>query len=147
MRSTGSNGITMNNVSTTLLAELKRQEGFSRTIYKCPAGFNTIGYGLNLDAGISEGLAEVILKYLINEVEQELIRKLDWFPNLTQARKEVLINMAFNLGIEGLLKFRHTLFLMENSRHEEAAVEMLNSKWASQVGGRARYLSEKYKRG
>jgi lysozyme len=133
--------------SSVLLAELKRQEGFSGTVYKCPAGYNTIGYGLNLDAGISEGLASCILNYQIEEVRNELLRRVSFFRNLTQARQEVLINMAFNLGVDGLMKFHRTLFLMENSRHEEAAAEMLNSKWASQVGGRAKYLSEKYKKG
>lgn len=134
-------------ISSVLLAELKRQEGFSPVVYKCTAGFNTIGYGLNLDAGIDEALAEVILKHQVEQVEHEITRRLDWFKNLTSARREVLINMAFNLGIEGLLKFHRTLFLMENSRHDEAAVEMLNSKWAKQVGNRAKYLSEKYKNG
>lgn len=137
----------MSNISTSLLNELKRHEGFSKNVYKCTAGYNTIGYGLNLDAGISEGLAEVILNYQVQEADRVLTKTFGFYTNLTQARKEVLLNMVFNLGLDGLKKFHRTLYLIERSRHEEAAVEMLNSKWAAQVGGRAKYLSEKFKKG
>lgn len=135
-------------LSDSFIEEVKFHEGYRDRVYLDTVGKRTIGYGWNIDdTPICREAAEIQLKYKLAECEKELTKALDFYPNLTQARKEVLINMCFNLGLQGLLGFKNTLRLMGQSRHEEAAAQMLKSKWAEQVGQRARFLAAKYARG
>ena len=70
---------------------------------------------------------------------------LPWWRTLIYERQRVLANMAFNLGIDGLLGFRHTLLAMEQGRYDEAVIGMMGSKWAGQVGDRAVRLAKMMK--
>ena len=111
-------------------------------LYKCTAGKETIGYGRNLtDRGISEGEAKTLLHNDIQDSINEVRDKLYWFDSLDDVRQEVIVNMAFNLGVPGLMKFRNTIGYIEEGEYGMAAQEMLNSQWAAQVGYRAQELS------
>jgi lysozyme len=135
-------------ISDECLAELRRHEGFKDRPYRDTVGVLTIGYGWNLESDpIYREVAELQMKLKLQDLEQELIKRFVWYPNLTQPRKDVVLNMCYNLGIDGFAKFRNTIYLIANSRHEEAAVEMLKSKWAQQVGNRAKFLSDKMRLG
>jgi lysozyme len=134
-------------ISSDGLAILKRQEGYSKHMYKDSLGFTTIGYGLNLDAGIDEELASFIVEYLANRIEVELTNTFDWFKNMTQTRKDVVINMVYNLGLDKFKMFKQTISNMANSNFDDAAASMLKSKWATQVGNRAITLADMMRRG
>jgi lysozyme len=128
--------------------QLIRHEGLRLTVYDCPAGYKTIGVGRNLEGkGITEEEAMYLLDNDIKDFQESLSRELPWFDSLDECRKNILTNMAFNLGVSGLLKFKNTLTAIENSNWEEAASQMLDSRWAEQVGGRATELSELMKSG
>lgn len=128
--------------------QLIRHEGLRLTVYDCPAGYKTIGVGRNLEGkGITEEEAMYLLDNDIKDFQESLSRELPWFDSLDECRKNILTNMAFNLGISGLLKFKNTLSAVENKDWEEAASQMLDSKWAQQVGGRALELSGLMKSG
>jgi lysozyme len=142
--------IFMNNL---LLQQLKRHEGFRTRVYQCTGGFDTIGYGYNLDAnplaltnyeivkfrkeGMDEKVAEWLLLRMIDQCTGQLAKSLDWFESLDDARQSVLINMCFNLGLKGLLGFKTTLAMVRAGDYVLAAENMLKSKWAGQVKGRA----------
>jgi lysozyme len=131
-----------------LKVELVRDEGLRLKPYRCTAGKLTIGVGRNLeDRGISESEAAVLLENDIRQVEADLERRLPFFRSLTDARQRVLVNMGFNLGVPGLLKFENTLKLIEAGKYADAAAAMLDSKWAKQVGARAARLSQMMKEG
>jgi len=66
---------------------------------------------------------------------------------LTQTRKDVLTEMAFNLGIPRLNGFKKMWKAIENGDYETAADEQLDSKWARQVGVRAMRLSKRMREG
>jgi lysozyme len=134
-------------ISAEGLAILKRQEGYRQFMYKDSLGINTIAYGLNLDAGIDEELASVIAEFIANRLDSKLTLEFDWYKQLTQRRKDVLINMSYNLGVEGVKEFKNTISLIERSKFDEAADAMLKSKWATQVGLRAKTLSDMMRRG
>lgn len=135
-------------LSDKLIEEMMFHEGFRKNVYKDTVGKQTIGYGWNIDdTPIYREVAELQLRMKLAECEKELERELDFYPNLTLARKEVLINMCFNLGLAGLLGFTNTLRLMRASNHEKAAEQMLRSLWAQQVGKRAQFLAAKYAKG
>lgn len=131
----------------SVLEQLRRHEGLRLEPYRCTEGFLTIGYGRNLDAkGISHLEAVDMLICDIEETEAALNER-GLLDGLDEARGGVLVNMAFQLGINGLLKFENTLRLVKEGRFEDASVEMLDSKWASQTPSRAEELSQQMKTG
>jgi lysozyme len=129
-----------------MLDMLKRHEGLKLKPYKCSAGKLTIGYGRNLDdRGITEKEAEYMLHNDILYCISQLDLRLPWWKDQPDTIREVLINMCFNLGIGGLLGFKKTLALLQMKEYEKASREMLDSRWAIQVGRRALELSEMVK--
>jgi lysozyme len=152
-----------------LINILKKHEGERFQVYDCPAGYPTIGVGRNLETkgltkeecdylklgvyernsviaklevrGITQEESDYLLSNDIDYVTNQLSKRLFRFNSLPEQAKIVLIDMAFNLGVDGLLKFNKTLSLINSGKYKEASKEMLNSKWAKQVGNRAYELS------
>lgn len=121
---------------------LKKHEGLRLKPYRCTAGKLTIGYGRNLDdRGITEEEADRLLHNDILLCSLQLDRDLPWWKYHPENVQMVLMDMCFNLGISGLLEFKRTLGYIRDQKYSAAAVEMLKSKWASQVGARAKELS------
>jgi lysozyme len=132
----------------TLKDQLKRDESLRLMPYHDSVGKLTIGFGRNLDErGISSAEAEMMLENDISETVAEVSRALPWALELDQARRAVLTNMAFNMGIGGLLGFRKALAAMRRGDWDLAAREMLDSKWATQVGARATRLATQMRTG
>ena len=131
--------------------ELRRDEGFVPHAYQDHLGFWTIGIGRLIDkrkgGGITEDEALDLLDRDIERFEQELDAKLTWWRTLDDVRQRVILNMAFNLGVNGLLGFKNTLAAVKGERWEDAARGMLNSKWAGQVGDRADRLAKMMRTG
>ena len=139
------------------LSQLKRHEGEVRdrdglhVAYVCPAGALTIGYGHNLDENpipgfsgashISDEEAETLLRQDCAALTSRLDAVIPWWRKLSDPRQAVLMNMAFNLGVRGLLRFVRMLEAVQREDWERARAEMLNSRWASQVGRRAPELA------
>lgn len=146
-----------------LIEQLKRHEGFRSKVYQCTANKRTIGYGYNLDAnplnlstyelnrfcskGITEKTAENLLVDQVYKLRFDLEGKLPWWSKLDQVRQDVLINMAYNLGLKGLFEFKKTMACIEHGDYTKASKEMLHSGWAIQVKGRAKELSTQFKSG
>ena len=127
---------------------LMLHEGVKLKPYFCTANRLTIGVGRNIDdKGITPSEAVYLMRNDIAEVQEGLARALPWFTALDEVRRSVLIDMAFNLGVKGLLSFKKTLTHIEAKRYTDASAEMLLSKWAQQVGSRARRLSTMMKTG
>lgn len=125
-----------------IIEQIKQHEGLKLKPYHCTSGKLTIGYGRNLEVkGISKGEAESMLLSDIAEVEEKLVRA-GLLSGLNDARKAVLINMAFQLGFNGLSKFRNMLAAVQSEQYVLAASEMLDSLWAKQTPNRAKELSE-----
>lgn len=127
-----------------LEADLKRDEGREPRPYKDSLGYLTIGYGHNLD---SEGLCEeAMLVQLRHDIRTKALEPLDkafpWWRNHPENVQRVLANLCFNMGIGKLRTFKNTLRLIEHRQYKAAAVELLKSKYAKQVGQRAIRLSE-----
>lgn len=121
---------------------IKRHEGLRLRPYKCTAGKLTIGYGRNLeDVGITEEEAMCLLEGDLRTATGECHRLFPNFSSLSDMRRAVLINMMFNLGVNRLSKFKKMREALANNNFKEASIEMLDSKWAKQVGDRADELS------
>ena len=123
---------------TSIITLLKLHEGVKLKPYRCPTGYLTIGIGRNLDAnGISHEEAELMLENDIQAATTALKRNVSFFTNLSEARQTALIDMCFNLGLNGLLSFKKMLSALSVGNYSKAAQEVLNSRYATQVGGRA----------
>lgn len=126
--------------------QLMRDEGFVPHAYQDSLGYWTIGFGRLIDerkgGGISREEAAILLRNDIELVRRVLHDTLPWVVVLDAARMGVLINMAFNLGVSGLLKFRKFLAAMESGDYKTAAGEMMDSLWAKQTGARATRLRD-----
>ena len=131
----------------SLIIDLKQEEGFRPHYYKDSRGFLTIGYGYNLDEGMSENVASILLMAMIAEKSDELQAMLPFWEKLTQARQEVFIDMAYNLGTAGLMQFKNMLQCASKGDVDGVCREMQDSAWYSQVGQRAVNLIAKYRQG
>jgi len=135
-------------MSNKLIRQLKRHEGMKLKPYKCTAGKLTIGIGRNLDdVGISEDEAETLLRHDIIEASKQLLNAFPWMANLNDARISAMINFTFNVGIGTVKKFKITLGHMKNHAFEEAAAEMLTSRWSEQVGDRSIEITDQIRTG
>lgn len=143
-------------------------EGLRLNVYRCPAGYQTIGVGRNLDAvslsrdeqlrvlgrsGLPSREITALLKLrgitkdeamflLGNDVDQCVsdLEPFMWYQALDPVRQKVLIDMRFNLGLKGLLKFRNMVAALKVEDYKEAARQMEDSLWYKQVGNRAKRL-------
>ena len=134
-------------LSQDLIESVKQHEGYREKAYQDSEGIWTIGYGTNLE--VLEIDHETAEKWLLRELEwcAEQVNKIEGIGHINDARRDVLTEMAYNLGINGLRKFRKTLNFIRAAAYEQAAAEMLDSRWARQVGIRADRLSERMRRG
>ena len=136
----------------TYLDMLHRQlpidEGSHSKPYRDTVGKLTIGVGRNLDdVGLRQNEIYYLLDNDIAAAEDDARALIDTFDQLTEARKAVLVNMAFNLGRDRLMGFAQMLQAVRNGRWEDAAAAMLDSKWAIQVGARATRLADAMRAG
>lgn len=116
-------------------------------VYKDSKGILTLGYGRNIEErGISEAEAELMLRNDIEQAMRDAARFTD-LEQLSEARRGVIINMAFNLGLTRLNGFKKLKAALIAKDYQEAALQMLDSKWASDVGRRANRLAETMRKG
>lgn len=140
--------MTLTPISPRLLEMLIRHEGVRNKPYRDSTGNLTIGVGHNLDVkGISQAAIDQILKDDITDTRRGLSSIFSWFNSLDPVRQDVLVDMAFNLGVGGVLAFRKMLAAVKAGEWAIAADEMLDSKWAIQVGNRAKELAQMMEEG
>lgn len=124
-----------------IIDDIKRDEGFVSKPYKCPAGKLTIGYGTNIEDGITKAEAELLLSFRLNQMISQLLEVKPIILRLPQQKQEIIFNMTYNMGVAGILKFKMMWLALENFDYEVAAIEMRDSKWYRQVTNRAENLA------
>jgi lysozyme len=133
---------------TDYRTHLEFEEGLRLKPYKCSEGFTTIGIGHNLDAnGISQAVADLMYKEDEREAIGHAKRLVDDFNGLSDNRKIVLVSMVFQMGYNGVTRFKNTIQAINDKQYEIAAKEMLDSKWARQTSARAKRLSKMMENG
>lgn len=126
-----------------LKAQLKRHEGYRRRAYRDTKGILTIGYGRNLlDNGLTRDEAEYLLDNDIKTTLLSCATRIEDYEIFPEQVQEVLANMCFNMGINKLLKFPKMLAAMRSRDYKLAAIELMDSDYATQVGQRANELAE-----
>jgi len=125
-----------------IIEQLRRDEGVRFKPYTDTVGRLTVGVGRNLtDVGLSDDEVDYLLA---NDVKraQEGLAQFAWYAGLDPVRQGACTNLAFNLGIAGLLHFPHFIAAMAHGDWTAAAGELADSLWAKQVGVRAVRLEQ-----
>ena len=113
-----------------LKISVSKHEDLKLKAYHCPKGRITIGYGRNLeDRGITPLEAQSMLERDLLDIKLELEDSIKFFHKLDHIRQNVLIEMAYNMGVSNLLEFKNTLKFVEKGDFINASVEMLDSQW------------------
>lgn len=124
-----------------VVESIKKHEGFRKRMYTDSVGVPTIGYGFNLEqVELPKPVAELWLSFEIEKHQKEL-EEFHWYNNLDPVRQDVLLDMHYNLGNSRFKQFTKMIAALENKKYEEAAKEMLDSRWAQQVRKRATKLA------
>lgn len=147
--------------TNALLRELELDEGVRLAPYRDTRGYLSIGIGRCLDTNpvtpeetayighdcrkfpITEGQARYLAGHDVARTCLRLSRALPWWSRQPEEIQRVLANMAFNLGVPGLLSFKNTLGAIERGAYADAAKAMRASLWAHQVKGRAERLAKR----
>lgn len=124
-----------------IVERLKADEGLRLAIYYDTEGVPTIGYGRNLEVGLTEAEAEGLLANDVAAAIKDARAVVGRFDHLDRPRQEALVNMAFNLGRSRLRRFRRMLAAIDLGDWSVAAAEALDSRWARQTKGRARRIA------
>jgi len=134
-----------------LTKQLRRDEYEVLTAYQDHLGFWTIGVGRLIDkrkgGGITKEESAYLLSNDIDKREAELLRRAPWTANLDPVRFGALLNMAFQMGVDGLLGFKNTMAMVRAGDYEGASEGMLQSLWATQTPERAKRISKQMKTG
>jgi lysozyme len=125
---------------------LIKEEGFVGHAYKDHLGYLTIGFGRLIDkrrgGGITRAEALSLLVNDVDKVRSEFDIRIPWWRSMNEDRQTVLIAMAFQLGITGLMQFKNTLKAMKAKDYAKAAKGMRASRWARQTPGRAERMAK-----
>ena len=134
-----------------LKSQLLREEGAESCAYQDSLGYWTIGVGRLIDSRKGGGLSNEEIDYLLdNDIKaktREVLLALPWMEKLNDARQAVLIGMAFQMGMKGLLQFKRALGSIEDGHYSKAAAEMMDSAWARQTFGRAARMAKQMETG
>ena len=122
-----------------LIERIGVNEGFRSKPYQCSEGVWTVGHGLTW---ITEEESLTILSGRISDLHLKLSKDLDWYDNMPPEVKGVLIEMVYQIGYSGVMKFKKMIVNMKDHNWKGAATEMLDSLWAKQTPSRAKRLSE-----
>lgn len=130
---------------------MRADEGEVLHAYQDHLGYWTIGVGRLIDKRKGGGITpEESACLLSNDIDKRLVeldRRLPWFKRLSEPRQGVLLNMSFQMGVDGLLGFRNTLAMVQSGDYAGAADGMLQSVWAQQTPARAKRMSEQMRTG
>jgi lysozyme len=126
-----------------LQQQLPMDEGRRPMAYRDTVGALTIGVGRNLSSvGLHDDEIDLLLANDIRDAEKAARALLSNFDDLSDVRKAVVVNMAFNLGFTRFSMFIGTLRAIRDGRWDDAAAGMLDSAWANEVGVRATRLAQ-----
>jgi lysozyme len=130
---------------------LRRDEGEVLHVYKDHLGFDTIGIGILVDKRKGGGLRPEESAFIFNNRVQiltaELAKRLPFFNRLNAPRQAVLLAMAFQMGLAGLIGFENTLAYIERGQYGLAAANMMRSLWAKQTPERAKRMADQMETG
>ena len=126
----------------SLIESIKKHEGYVGVVYKDSLGIDTIGYGFAIkDLVLDEDISEMILKRKLDVLIYNVNNKFEFLKDSPKEAQEVVYEMAYQMGVSGVSKFKKFLQALEEKDYGWAAIEMLDSRWSKQTPQRAQRLS------
>ena len=124
---------------------LVQEEGIILSVYKDSKGLETIGIGTCIAPGIGRITLDEAYYLLRNRIALafEQLNDLDWFKSLDQPRQNVLIEMVFNLGFDGTMKFKDMISAIKGRDFRGASIAMVKSQWFNEEPARVNRLAER----
>ena len=133
-------------VKDSLVDTIKEHEGYRASVYMDTLGKPTIGYGFLIEAlELEEDICDLILMRKLEKLVNTIRFKFNWFDDMPDKAQDVIINMCYQLGVNGFAKFSKTIEHFKKREWMEGSKEMLRSKWYMQTPNRAKELSETVK--
>ncbi|AFC22744.1 putative lysozyme [Vibrio phage vB_VchM-138] len=135
----------------TLFDVLKLEEGYREKVYRCSEGYPTIGIGTKIgpkDAPLSNYTFKVsqrVAKVMLDDEVVDIIGRLNgtpWYHSLDESRQLIIQSMCYQMGVDGVLKFRKMIDALSRGHWDEAASQALDSLWARQTPKRANRHAE-----
>ena len=127
----------------SLIADIKKHEGYSKKVYADSLGYPTIGIGFLVSSlELDEDVCDIILERRLKKNEEVLQRKMTYYSKLPIEVQNIIQNMYYQMG-NRLFNFVKTLHYIESGKWRAASLEMLDSLWAKQTPNRAKELSER----
>lgn len=131
-------------MKTQLIKLIELEEGWRNTPYYCSENYPTIGYGFKLagknaplpDFILPKSAGDVWLLELLEKLEKSFI-KYNWYNTLNSPQQAIILSMAYQMGVKGVLNFKNMIKAISNGDYSTASDEMMNSRWAKQTYERA----------
>lgn len=120
-------------------ARLRQEEGRRTTVYKDSRGYWTVGDGICVDArvrgaGLTSAMCDALMSLSLADRAAELARRIPFWAQLNDARQDALLDMSFNLGVDGLMGFHEMLKALQAGDYARAGRECRAKRWIAQVG-------------
>ena len=122
-----------------LIERILENEGFKSKPYQCSEGVWTMGHGITY---LTEEESKRIVADRIAEKHLGLGSTLDWYDDLPPGVQGVVLEMTFQMGTSGMLKFKKMIKAMADKEWAKAADEMKDSRWYRQTPGRCERLAD-----
>lgn len=137
----------MDVLNTSLLEkDLYGDEGCKLSVYKDHLGFWTIGIGTLVDdrkgGGITLDEAYYLLRNRLKAKFDDMDKQMPWWRGHPECVQRALANMAYQMGVDGLLEFKNSLALLKARQYNESADNFLKSLWAKQTPERAKRVTD-----
>jgi len=138
------------------LERLKLDEGLSLKAYPDPLtkadpwtiGYGCTGSGINKDTVWTQEQADGAILGRVNLITMQLYKQLSFFSELSPVQRDVLINIAYNIGVAGLKKWTLTLAAMSCGNYKIAAQDIRDNKtWRNEVGERCDRCADAFEKG
>ena len=130
----------------SLIESIKESEGFRSKVYRCTEGYDTIGYGFAIkDLELDEDICHQILVKKLDDLIDNANDKFPFLLEIPDEKADIVYEMIYQLGLNGVSKFKLMLKALEKQDFEKASAEMLDSLWAKQTPNRALKMSNKMK--
>ena len=126
---------------------LKKDEGFSEFPYRCTSGALSIGYGFNLDAGMTKEEASALLEIKMIRMIEALHKERPWLDEMMPSAICGIWNLTYQVGVNGILKFEKMWNCLASHDYHGAADEALDSRWAKQTPLRAKRVAAMLRKG
>jgi lysozyme len=126
-----------------LRKDLIRHEGYKTRPYRCTEGKLTIGIGFNLeDNDLPDEVINLLYEIKAAEVERGLVKELPWIVTRPEPVQRALADMAYQMGLSGLLEFKKMLAALQAGDYRGAKIHALDSEWAKQTPERAKRVTD-----